>query len=492
MMTLLAVLSLSWINYYVQTEIFSVISSSSLNQILQSQDQDQIGFIAQNIAIIVEFKFVTVLKQIESIKNFYSFFENEKQNIANNQKLNSCVSVQEFLNDKRLIQSQRFCYYAIGVPDYTTLPQNEEEVFILNDFISFLNHYSLVINVPFTGKLQIASISSTKYFAQFPSALLVPAYDITTRFWYKNHIDKTEADSNTGFVFSPLNDAFASQIKEMSITNSLYKDNKMFGIIKEGLLVSNQLIPTVPYNVLLLDQDGLVVYFNMEQLINKTNYFYIYDQNITGFNQTDWEEMIQFSNQRDKVILVLENKLQKEKVNIYSLEVLKNNFTLVVYTNITTKIDYQSQSQVIRDKSFIHFTYSFFTQIFLGVIAIALQIIVLLVVFKPLKQFISIIKQYTLSQGNNINSEIFKMIHTKSQKQDALSNLQNKLLSFSQILTESQGRKCEMCKIWESFAYNENDPELEFDEFRNQFNFIQNERSEFGKKMLKQIKLGIC
>lgn len=43
-------------------------------------------------------------------------------------------------------------------------------------------------------------------------------------FWrYENHILKTKADSNTGFVFSPLNEAFASQIKEMSITNSIYK-----------------------------------------------------------------------------------------------------------------------------------------------------------------------------------------------------------------------------------------------------------------------------
>lgn len=39
----------------------------------------------------------------------------------------------------------------------------------------------------------------------------------------------------------------------MSITSSLYYDNNMIGIIREGLIISEYLIPTVPYNVLLLD-----------------------------------------------------------------------------------------------------------------------------------------------------------------------------------------------------------------------------------------------
>ncbi|CAD8168538.1 unnamed protein product [Paramecium pentaurelia] len=489
--TLVIVLSIVWINYYVQTEIFSAISSSSLIQILQVQDQDQIGFIAQNVAIIIELKFITVLQQIEQIKQFYNFFDIEKENIVNNYKMNPCISMKNFIQVKKEFQTPKFCYQAIGVPDYISIPQDEKEVLLLHEFISFLNHYSLVINVPFTGKLQIASISQTKYFAQFPSGLLFPSYDITQRFWYQNHLLKTEADSNTGFVFSPLNEAFASQTKEMSITNSIYKKDQMIGIIKEGLLVNNQLIPAVPYNVLLLDQEGLVVYFNIEKLINKTDYFYIYDENITGFNKTDWEEMIQFSNQRERVILVLENKLQKEKVNIYSLEVLKNNFTLIVYTNITTKIDSQNKSEAIREKSFFNFTISLFVQIMLGFIALIVQIIVILVVFRPLKQFNSIIKQYTLSQGNNINSEIFKMINKKPQESDALSTLQNKILSFSQILSESQGRKCEMCKIWEAFSYNLNDPEFDFDLFKNQFKYLENGKQELNKKMLKIIKQGI-
>ena len=59
----------------------------------------------------------------------------------------------------------KFCYQATGVSDYITIPINETKVLLLHDFISFLNHYNLVINVPITGKIQIASISSTKYFS---------------------------------------------------------------------------------------------------------------------------------------------------------------------------------------------------------------------------------------------------------------------------------------------------------------------------------------
>lgn len=39
----------------------------------------------------------------------------------------------------------------------------------------------------------------------------------------------------------------------MSITSSLYHDGHMIGIIREGLVINEYLIPTVPYNVLLLD-----------------------------------------------------------------------------------------------------------------------------------------------------------------------------------------------------------------------------------------------
>ncbi|CAD8161413.1 unnamed protein product [Paramecium pentaurelia] len=490
-LTLVIVLQVVWINYYVQTQIFSSISFSSLYQILQKQDQDKIGFIAKNVALIIELKFLSILTQMEQIKEFYIFFEKEKENIVNNYKMDSCISIEDYINDNTSLYTPKFCYQAIGVPDYVTIPQNETGIQILHDFISFLNHYSFSLDVSFSGMIQISSVSKTKYFSQFPFCFLLPWFDITSLPWYQNHLLKTSENEKEGFIFSPLNDFFITKIKEMSITSSLYSDGNMIGIIREGLIISDYLIPTVPYNVLLLDQDGLVVYFNIEQLRNKTDYFYIYDQNVTGFNKTDWEGMIQFSSQREKVILVLENKLQDEKVNVYSLQVLKNNFTLIVYTNITTKIDSQNQSTAIRETSFINFTISLFGQILLGFVAIILQIFVLLIVFKPLKQFNSIIKQYTLSQGNNVNSEIFKMIHKKTQESDALTTLQNKILNFSQILSERQGKKCDMCKIWESFAFNEKELQLDIDQIKNQFQILQNGMQEFEPKMLKIIKQGI-
>ncbi|CAD8080270.1 unnamed protein product [Paramecium sonneborni] len=489
LLTLILVLSVGWINYYVQTEIFSAISSNSLSQILQIQDQDQIGFLAQNLGLVIETKFMAVLQQMEQINHFYSFFQREKENLINYQQMDPCISINDFLKNNISFYVPKFCYQAIGVPDYISIPNSEKEVYILQDFLSLLNHYSLVLDRSLAGMIQVASVSKTKYFSQFPFCFLLPWFDITQLPWYQNHL--LESGQNKGFIFSPLNDFFITKIKEMSITSSIYHNGQIIGIIREGLIINDYLIPIVPYNVLLLDHEGLVVYFNIEQLRNKTDYFYIYEENVTGFNKTDWKEMIQFSKKDDKIILVLENKLSQEKVNVYSLEVLKNNFTLVVYTNITTKLDSQNKSAAIQEKSFFNFTISLFAQIILGLAAIIIQIFVLIIVFRPLRQFSKIIKQYTLSQGNNINSQIFKMINKNSQRSDAVSTLQNKIINFSQTLFKSKERKCDMCKIWESFSYNLKESDFDLDQIKNQFLNLKNGQQEFNPKMLKIIKLGI-
>lgn len=46
----------------------------------------------------------------------------------------------------------------------------------------------------------------------------------------------------------------------MSITMSLIYDNQVIGIIREGLIISLFLVPYVPYNVFLIDSNGLIVY----------------------------------------------------------------------------------------------------------------------------------------------------------------------------------------------------------------------------------------
>jgi hypothetical protein len=60
------------------------------------------------------------------------------------------------------------------------------------------------------------------------------------------------------------------------------------GYLGIPLLIDKYLIPLIPYNVMIVDIEGKIIFNYLENGVSLNGTIYIHDQNYTGFNKSDW------------------------------------------------------------------------------------------------------------------------------------------------------------------------------------------------------------
>ncbi|CAD8085875.1 unnamed protein product [Paramecium sonneborni] len=277
-----------------------------------------------------------------------------------------------------------------------------------------------------------------------------------------------KAHPNEMYFYSEVYKLFIEQYDyQFSITHSLFNSEKQFfGMAKTLLTINDPSFEYVLYNIMLINYAGQVLYNGMEMWQNLTDIFYIYNETITGFNSTDWYQIEKHAvhrlNKNDQAtqILILFNKYHQQYVHVQSEKFKKENFTLIIFTNVS--------SINIMEKQFFDIEQSFIFWNFLAaaiVISISsltftISLIIINSICKPLTKLTNQVSLHVLQLGNNINQQLFKMFNKNINSLNLLKNLNNKFLNFQKLLLQSQTKKCQNCRLLEKMTFNKKESNI--------------------------------
>ncbi|CAD8177159.1 unnamed protein product [Paramecium pentaurelia] len=472
---LLFVLVLAGAATYVELRIFYYISTHSSETMISKLDIKQINQATTLVSHYIKQKHQRRINLIEHLSSFLITYQIQSPKFTKVKQMESCINSELLIIPQYFYQTPKFCYQLHGVHDLITLPQNNQNISLLYDSLGLMNEYDLLFSIESSYFIQVVDNSDYKFDIVYPIGMLINGYDPKTRPWYVNHIKQMEVHSNELYFYSEVYKVFIEQFDyQFSITHSLFNSKKQFiGIAKTMLTTNDPSFEYVLYNIILINYAGQVLYNGMEMWQNLTDIFYVFNETITGFNQTDWYKIEQhainrLSRDNSNQILILYNKYHKKFVHVQCEKFQKENFTLIIFTNVSSINIMEKQFQEI-EQSFI-FWYFLAASIIISIcsLTITISLIVINSICQPLIKLTNQVSLHVLQLGNNINQQIFKMFNKQIYSLNLLNNLNNKFMNFQELLLQSQTTKCETCRLLEKMNFNKKESNINLKLIQNQ------------------------
>ncbi|CAD8172700.1 unnamed protein product [Paramecium octaurelia] len=472
---LLFVLVLAGAAAYVEIRIFYYISTHSSETIISNLDIKQINQATSLVSHYIKQKHQRRILVLEHLSSFLRTYQMLTQQFTKVKSMESCAGSAQFVISEYVYQTPKFCYQLHGVPDLVTLPKNNQNISLLYQGLGLLNEYDLLFSIESPYFIQVADTSDYKFDIIYPVGMLIKDYDPKTRPWYVNHIKQMKAHPDEFYFYSEVYKVFIEQFDyQFSITHSLFNSQQQFfGMAKTMLTTNDPSFEYVLYNIILINYAGQVLYNGMEMGQNLTDVFYVFNETITGFNQTDWYQIEEHATNRlrrdnSNQILILYNKYHKQFVHVQSEKFKKENFTLIIFTNVSSINIMEKQFQET-EESFI-FWYSLALSIIISIysLTVTLSLFAINSICKPLTKLTNQVSLHVLQLGNNINHQIFKMFNKQIISLDLLNNLNNKFMNFSELLLLSQTTKSETCRLLEKMSFNKKESNLNLKLIQNQ------------------------
>ncbi|CAD8084969.1 unnamed protein product [Paramecium sonneborni] len=401
------------------------------------------------------------------------------------------------------------CYLIYGNLELENALQNNQEINQLHNGLRLLEHFGLAFNKFYPDFLQFVDISNISYNSLYPFGYQIPNYDLHNRAWYVDHIRKSKSDPNQSYFFTDVYKMIVGDYNYyFSITQSLYDQNKnVLGILKVMLSINDQNLRNVKSNIILINQFGQVIYYEMEtQKIDNSQVFYIYNESITGFNISDWKQMenkaMQHQNQSFEnqhllsKCLILYNKFYKSYVHLRSEKFEKENFTLIIFTNLTSKLILKEKFEEAFLESEIWILIAALSILFLGALSFSISICYINMICQPLIEINRKISKHVLSVGNNINHMIFKILQSQERSSNLFSKLNEQIWNLYDMIQTRQQKKCEQCLLIEKMLYDRKESslnqklfEIALSKIPNNVKVDQKEFQQFFNILLQQLKV---
>ncbi|CAD8196553.1 unnamed protein product [Paramecium pentaurelia] len=489
---LIIVISLPISAFYAQSKIFSYISTHSTELLQVKQDKTQLISIGKMLMRRVALQHIQVINNLASISNSYNYFEYNNITIELESPLAPCVPISYLIGDNYFINYESYCYQANGINDSITLPKNDTRIQSIHSTITLLSGYSMIFGLDIVRLKQyfhIGANSNIQYLATYPVSYLTKSYNVLKRPWYQNHVQAFAQNPDLNITYTPPFNHFLSQTLEVSICYSIKSQAKeLIAVAKTQIRFDSYMIPQIPYNLLLLDKTGVILYSNIDQQFNDSQSIYVYDQSITGFNKTDWLIIQENSLRNNQTPQVFYHKLSNLSVYLITFQLPNQEYTLIIYSNITTTIEIQERLDEKNQELNVIFMKMILFQFSFSIFLMFLEFIVIVQIFAPIYRLTMEIRQHTLRVGNNINREIFKLINTQPVG-NQFQTLKHKMLNIENLINGNQNNKSQICKIYEQIKYNKKEKPFRIKQLRNATQDLKDSQYQLKQKIKNIIKL---
>ncbi|CAD8071206.1 unnamed protein product [Paramecium primaurelia] len=458
MMILLIVLSVCTLGIYIEAIIFYDISLESSNMMMNTTDIKQINRIGNHVESYLIKKHQRSIQLIDNIASFILYLANHQNQFIINDNLNLCLTEDDYQNTQYIKNTAQFCYQ-IHSEQYQQIMLNDN-INLLFYGLKELDQYSLEFNIQLPNFLQIVDTSPIMFDSLYPTGLLVNNYNPQDRIWYKTHMDQFNITKNEHFFFTNVYQIlYGAQEYSFSITQSLFnKQKEFFAILKTVVFVTDPNLQKIQFNVLLINSEGQVMHYGMENQINNVGILYIYNETITGFNITDWSEIETKVNKQDQnhqdQILILYNKVYQQFVNVKCKKFIKENFTLILFTNLTQQ--YILQQKILDEQNRFLLQYGFAVIIIFGlaIMLFCLSVFFINLICNPIVNLRQKISQHVLSIGNNADKIMNKIQSSKKNNNDVINKLNEMFMNISDTLKLNSNKKNKQCRLIEKMQYN--------------------------------------
>ncbi|CAD8077324.1 unnamed protein product [Paramecium primaurelia] len=471
---LLIVLSIAGTAIYIEIKIFYYISERSLQNTLVNQDIKQISLTTHLMKHYIKEKHQISILLVDHISSFLYHQTKIQDQVKFANSIDLCLLNDDNIKNIYLKHTQKMCYSIYGKIELEEAMQKSTQILSLYNGLKLLENFGLELNKFYPDFLQFVDVTNISFNSFYPFGLHVPNYDLQNRPWYIDHIRKAKENPNQFYFFTDVYKMIVGDYNYyFSITQSLFDENKnISGIVKVMLTVDDMNLDHVKSNILLINKYGQVIYNQMEILqINNSQVFYINNETITGFNDSDWKiiEDNALSNSKKSLsqhddfsnCIILYNKYFKSYVQLRSEKFTKENFTLITYTNITSKKILEQQFKEAFIESEIWILSAVFQIVLLGALSFSISICFINIICRPLIEINRSISNHVLSVGNNINQMIFKILQQqKKRSSNIFSNLNDQIWSLYETLQIKQQKKCEQCMLIEKMFYHRRDNNL--------------------------------
>ncbi|CAK80942.1 unnamed protein product (macronuclear) [Paramecium tetraurelia] len=421
-----------------------------------------------------------IAKRFRMMNTFGIIYQDQKKSMIFNQNPLECpiflgIPEEQF---ETLFELPEFC-----ASNQQTQQKLERHRF--NLFINQLNQLLIPLTWSPINDLYMSSTDSSQFFASCPPFFNIPTFNPHDRPWYQNHMEKSKGSSELIQV-SNLYQTFGSHEYEFTITYSLMSscqgcatEQRIDGVIGYDLgfrEIQNQL-NFKSFGYFILNNLGQIIHTNYVETFNlklNESLAYIYQQNLTGFNEIDWDQ-IQFQSKKQPYLnnctfhihhLCRYNSIFNEDIILHVLN-LNSDFYLVIFQNVTMQQQNIHESNQ-RKNDIIH---SFQTYLIYLVIASFIFLVIswigLYFFFRPIKEFrLAFLSQlYSKFSSSNSLIKIQSLFQRSSYFGLALKNLKSKI-------NDINSKKCENCYLIENFKYPRSQLTIEYYQIKNQIKFV--------------------
>ncbi|CAD8140601.1 unnamed protein product [Paramecium pentaurelia] len=461
--------------FIVQRNIMIEIYEDSSKIVLQNQDRKSLELLLPQLNYYIVSKQQSRIQLLSSLSTFYKQVDN--YTISSNFKNSlACQPIDKISYLFKIPQPCYTCFLCDGgniIPKQVQYQDLEKLERMLTEFIFSFNTLQ-------KNRIFYVATGNISFGYMYPQIIYNWSFQPAKVNWYTNHMKLREQNPNQKYFFSLLYFSGTAQIYKQTITYSLENgiNNQLDGVAGTDMDAEDWNMKSIKANTYLLNQYGEILYRNVDLNLTVKELNFIYDENKTGFNQTDWIQ-IQNLAKRDKFvsncymqeikILCRYNSIYNEPIKIVA-KIIPGNFTLMMFTNSSFEANLQKSFLIMEQHIYEQLKFSFNTQILISFVIISISMIIVILMFLPILKVMLLAKLYIKKMGNNLNKEIFKIAQKAIKSKGLFSQLQIKIINFGDIIQKSQQSKSELCKTFEEIQYQQKFYYREQSEFLQQIN----------------------
>ncbi|CAK59608.1 unnamed protein product (macronuclear) [Paramecium tetraurelia] len=315
-----------------------------------------------------------------------------------------------------------------------------------------------------------------EFTAWWPQWNRIRDYHPSKRTWFIQHLQNHEQHPNQTCFKSDMYQFFADYPVMAITTTCSLKDenNKLIAILASDQELLDKYYKHPRLNVMIVNVDGMLVISTMEsQLIaNSAELGYFYEQNVTGFNNEDWDQIVKYVQNHSYQsncqyfpipddLLCRYNSLLKQDV-IFQVQNLTNpNFLYILFFNLTDEIQWLVDQQEIIQEINIQSYYNILFLVSIALLIITIQLVCIQIIFLPLNDLIKHSRAYLKSNSHRLlfRQKEFYLYNFYIDGYASNNILLGLKLAYKQIyhrISKQKFKKCDQCQIIQKFQYPSN------------------------------------
>ncbi|CAD8143581.1 unnamed protein product [Paramecium octaurelia] len=453
--------------YIVQKNVIIGIYENSSTIVLQRQDKSALNLLLPQLNYYLISKqyqsiFSYIFKGIQLLTSLGSLYSQLDHFQISEQSKDSlkCETQEE---KDFLFSLPQLCLTCYLCKEGNQLPQMQKYQ-DLQKFSRLLSEYILLFDTTQNNRIFYVATGDIQVGFIFPQVIYDWSFSPQTKNWFVNHLDKYQQDKDQKYFFSKLYFSGTQFIYKQTISYSLENQytKTLDAIAGTDIDAEDPDMKLIQANTYLLNQEGQIIYRKVNLNLPVTDLNFIYEENKTGFNKTDWTEILNFANQNpsisncqldEKQILCRYNSIYKKPIKIVA-SLIPGNFTLMMFTNASFEHILQKN---FKDLEFMVEEVNeraFYIQIITSCSLIFISMIIVIFIFRPILRVMTTAKIYIKKMGNNVDKELFKLMNKKKEGNSVFDNLELQIIKFSDILTKNQQQKGIICKQIEKYQYS--------------------------------------